>query len=82
MFISQHNDCCQGVGIPANPTNLDPAFERDLLRSTLHATSRPDNRLLRQLRRVTPRFDVGVAVLMSTPPSMRAWMLRFEAGVR
>jgi len=37
-FISQHNDCCPaGGGIPPNITDLNPAFERDLLLSTLRA---------------------------------------------
>jgi hypothetical protein len=63
-FISQHNDCCPATGplSPANATDFNPAFERDLLRSTLRATIETRTTAFFANYGVTDRFDVGVAV--------------------
>ena len=62
-FIREHNDCCPaGVGIPVNPTNFAPDFERDLLRSNLSADIESRTTAFFANYGVTNRFDVGVAV--------------------
>ena len=63
-FISQHNDCCPAAGplSPSNTTDFNPAFERDLLQSTLRATIETKTAAFFANYGVTDRFDVGVAV--------------------
>jgi hypothetical protein len=62
-FIREHNDCCPGgVGIPTNPTNLVPDFERDLLRSRLVADIETRTTALFANYGVSDRFDIGVAI--------------------
>jgi hypothetical protein len=62
-IIREHNDCCPGgVGIPTNPANLVPDFERDLLRSRLSANIETRTTALFANYGVTNRFDIGVAV--------------------
>jgi len=62
-FIREHNDCCPGgVGIPSNPANLVPDFERDLLRSRLVADIDTRTTAIFANYGVTDRFDIGVAI--------------------
>jgi hypothetical protein len=62
-IIREHNDCCPGgVGIPTNPTNLVPDFERDLLRSRLQADIQTNTTAFFANYGVSDRFDIGVAV--------------------
>ena len=62
-FIREHNDCCPGgVGIPVNPTDFNPEFERDLLRSNLSATIDSRTTAFFANYGVTNQFDIGVAV--------------------
>jgi len=62
-FISQHNDCCPATNsVPANTTDLNPAFERDLLLSTLRANISTKTTAFFTNYGVTNRFDVGAAV--------------------
>jgi len=62
-FIREHNNCCPaGANSPANVTDLNPAFERDLLQSDL--VTKIDTRTTAFFAGVgiTDRLDVGVAV--------------------
>lgn len=62
-FIREHNDCCPGgVGVPVNPTDFNPEFERDLLRSNLSATIDSRTTAFFANYGVTNQFDIGVAV--------------------
>jgi hypothetical protein len=61
--IREHNDCCPGgVGIPTNPTNFTPDFERDLLRSRLSTTIDSRTTAFFVNYGVTERVDVSLAV--------------------
>jgi hypothetical protein len=83
-FISQHNDCCPGgVGIPPNVTDLNPAFERDLLLSTLHTDISTKTTAFFANYGVTDRFDVGAAipiVNVSIDARVDAEILRLGSG--
>jgi len=62
-FIRQHNDCCPaGANNPTQFTDLNPAFERDLLQSDL--VTKIDTRTTAFFASVglTNRLDVGIAV--------------------
>jgi hypothetical protein len=62
-FVSRHNDCCPaGVGIPNQPTNFVPEFERDLLLRTLQTSVETKTSAFFANYGVTNRFDIGVAV--------------------
>jgi Putative MetA-pathway of phenol degradation len=61
-FISQHNDCCPNDHSPSNVTDFTPAFERDLLLSTLHTDISTKTTAFFANYGVSDRFDVGVAV--------------------
>lgn len=84
-FISQHNDCCPATGplSPSNATDFNPAFERDLLLSTLHATIETKTTAFFANYGVTSRFDVGVAVPIvnvSIDARVDAEILRLGSG--
>jgi hypothetical protein len=62
-FIREHNDCCPATANnPGAVTNLNPDFERDLLRSRLDADIETQTTALFLNFGVTDRFDVGLAV--------------------
>ncbi len=61
-FIRVHNNCCPAPGQPAQPTNFDPAFERDLLQSNLSLDIRSRASVLFATHGVTDNLDIGVAV--------------------
>lgn len=62
-FIREHNNCCPaGASNPPAPTDFNPEFERDLLRSSLRATIDTKTTAFFTNYGVTDRFDVGVAV--------------------
>ena len=62
-FIRQHNDCCPAnANHPTEPTNFDPAFERDLLQENLSVDINSHASVLFATYGVTDRFDVGIAV--------------------
>jgi hypothetical protein len=83
-IIREHNDCCPGgVGIPTNPTNLVPDFERDLLRSRLVADIDTKTTALFANYGVTNRFDIGVAlpfVNVSIDATVDSQILRLGSG--
>jgi len=63
QFISQHNNCCPaGVGIPNQPTDFTPEFERDLLSSRLRANIDTNTTAFFANYGISNRFDVGVAI--------------------
>ena len=67
----------------AERTDFEPAFERDLLRSTLHATIETKTTAFFVNYGVTPRFDVGAAVPIvnvSIDASVDAEILRLGSG--
>jgi len=61
-FISQHNNCCPAGANPADVTDLAPAFERDLLLSTLRASMKTSTTAFFANYGLTDRLDVGVAL--------------------
>jgi hypothetical protein len=68
-FIREHNDCCPAGGNaqvatsdPSAVTGFNPAFERDLLRSTLRASIDSKTTAFFANYGLTNRFDVGIAV--------------------
>jgi hypothetical protein len=62
-FISQHNDCCPATAnSPSSTTDFNPAFERDLLLSTLHAAINTKTTAFFANYGLNDRFDIGVAV--------------------
>jgi len=61
-FISQHNNCCGTGNNPPQETDLNPAFERDLLVSTLRADISTQTTAFFANYGVTDRFDVGAAL--------------------
>jgi hypothetical protein len=62
-FIRQHNDCCPATANhPTQPTNFDPAFERDLLQSNLSLDISSRASVFFATYGVTGNFDVGLAV--------------------
>jgi len=65
-FIREHNDCCptRDKGI-AEETNFDPAFERDLLQSSLRLTVDSRTTAFFANYGVTNRLDVGIAIPIS-----------------
>ena len=70
-FISQHNNCCPASNnnppetTESNPDPFNPAFERDLLLSTLRADISTTTTAFFANYGVTDRFDVGLAVPIS-----------------
>ena len=63
-FIRQHNNCCPnpGVNSPTEPTDFNPAFERDLLQSNLRLDINSRATVVFGNYGVTDRFDLGFAV--------------------
>jgi Putative MetA-pathway of phenol degradation len=61
-FVSEHNNCCGTPNAPAQPTDANPAFERDLLLSTLRADITTRTTAFFANYGVTNRFDVGLAL--------------------
>src|SRR5215203_5644101 len=62
-FIREHNNCCPTTSNnPTQPTDFNPAFERDLLQSnlTLDISSRAS--VFFATHGVTDNFDIGVAI--------------------
>jgi hypothetical protein len=63
QFVSQHNNCCPaGLGVPAQATDFNPEFERDLLSSRLRAQIDSRTTAFFANYGITNRFDVGVAI--------------------
>lgn len=62
-FISQHNNCCPaGSNAPTTTTDFNPAFERDLLLSSLTTTISTNTNAFFANYGLTNSFDVGIAV--------------------
>lgn len=61
-FIRVHNNCCPAPGQPTQPTNFDPAFERDLLQSNLSLDISSRASVFFATYGVSDNFDLGVAV--------------------
>jgi hypothetical protein len=82
--IRVHNDCCPpGVGVPVNPGNTAPAFERDLLRSALSLEVDTKTTAFYANYGVTDRVDVSVAVPIvnvSLDATVDAEILRLGSG--
>jgi hypothetical protein len=67
-FIRVHNDCCPARDPnkgPSEETNLDPAFERDLLQSNLRLAIDTRTTAFFANYGVTSRFDIGIAIPIS-----------------
>jgi len=63
QFISQHNNCCPAAtGVPSQPTDFTPEFERDLLSSRLRANIDTNTTAFFANYGVTNRFDLGLAI--------------------
>jgi hypothetical protein len=65
-FIRVHNNCCPPPGQPAQPTNFEPAFERDLLQSNLSLDISSRASVFFATHGVTDNFDIGVAIPIVT----------------
>jgi hypothetical protein len=66
-FIREHNNCCPGTNNnPTQPTNFDPAFERDLLQSNLSLDISSRASVFFVTHGVTDSFDLGVAIPVVT----------------
>ncbi len=66
-FIREHNNCCpMGNNNPTQPTNLEPAFERDLLQSNLSLDISSRASVFFVTHGVTDNFDIGVAIPVVT----------------
>jgi hypothetical protein len=65
-FIRVHNDCCPPPGSTAAPTDLNPAFERDLLQSNLALDISSRASVFFVTHGVTDNFDIGVAIPIVT----------------
>ena len=61
-FISEHNNCCPAPGNPPATTDFNPAFERDLLLSTLRAEISTQTTAFFANYGVTDRLDIGAAL--------------------
>jgi hypothetical protein len=62
-FVSEHNNCCPATAnAPGQPTDFNPAFERDLLSRRLTANIDTKTTAFFANFGVTDRFDVGAAV--------------------
>jgi hypothetical protein len=60
-FIRQHNNCCPATSNnPAQPTDFDPAFERDLLQSNLSLDISSRASVFFATYGVTDTFDLDV----------------------
>jgi hypothetical protein len=66
-FIREHNNCCPATNSnPTQPTNFDPAFERDLLQSNLSLDISSRATVFFVTHGVTDNFDIGVAIPLVT----------------
>jgi len=65
-FIRVHNNCCPAPGQPTQPTNFEPAFERDLLESNLSLDISSRASVFFATHGVTDNFDIGVAIPIVT----------------
>ena len=65
-FIRVHNNCCPAPGVPANETDFNPAFERDLLQSNLSLDISSRASVFFATHGVTDNFDIGVAIPIVT----------------
>ena len=61
-FIRVHNNCCPAPGVPADETDFNPAFERDLLQSNLSLDISSRASVFFATYGVTDNFDLGVAI--------------------
>jgi hypothetical protein len=62
-FIRQHNNCCPLTSNnPSQPTDFDPAFERDLLQSNLSLDISSRASVFFATYGVSDHFDLGVAI--------------------
>ncbi len=61
-FIRVHNNCCPAPGVPANETDFNPAFERDLLQSNLSLDISSRASVFFATYGVSDNFDIGVAI--------------------
>lgn len=66
-FIREHNNCCPATNnSPTQPTNFEPAFERDLLQSNLSLDISSRASVFFVTHGVTDNFDLGVAIPLVT----------------
>jgi hypothetical protein len=65
-FIRVHNNCCPAPGVPANETDFNPAFERDLLQSNLSLDISSKASVFFATFGVSDNFDLGVAIPLVT----------------
>ena len=61
-FFLEHNNCCAANAAPNDPTDFNPPFERDLLRSDISLDIETNTTVLFANYGITNRFDVGAAI--------------------
>ena len=61
-FFLEHNNCCAANAAPNDPTDFNPAFERDLLRSEISLDIETNTTVLFANYGITNNFDLGAAI--------------------